>query len=197
MKITRALNVLDSHLDISHSIGPGGDGEEYLPHLKQLLIFYQKIMKTTVVGIAREISQSENNFVVQNEILNNVVPPAHDSNKPRHSSHAKNLKEGHTLVVRGDNYHHASNREITINDNPVFKKKNTPNTAALIQNAHNAKRYFSAMFELMNSNQVKKEERITRENETKLDMYRSQTEMKQLDNEKKMEISSERLKHNK
>ena len=194
-KITRSLKVLDGHLDISHSSGPGADGEEYPAHLRQLLVFYKKIMKTSSAGSAKEKSQSEKNLVVQNEIMNNIITPVHGSNMPRHSSRASNLKEGHTLVVRGDNTHHASNREImTINDKSVFKKKSTPNTAALIQNAQTTKRDFSAMFEQMNSNQVKKEERIARENETKLDLYRSQTEMKREAQQKRMENISEQWK---
>ena len=194
-KITRALKVLDGHLDISHSSGPGADGEEYPAHLRQLLVFYKKILKTSLAGSAKEKSQSEKNLVVQNEIMNNIIPPVHGSNMPRHSSRARNLKEGHTLVVRGDNTHHASNREIiTINDKPIFKKKSTPNTSALLQNAQTAKRDFSAMFEQMNSNQVRKEEIISKENKTKLDLYRSRTEMKREVQQKRIEIFSEHWK---
>jgi len=36
-KIIRALKVLDMHLNVSHSSGPGEDGEDYPPHLRQLI----------------------------------------------------------------------------------------------------------------------------------------------------------------
>ena len=115
--------MLDGHLDISHSSGTGTDGEEYPAHLAQLLVFYKKITKTSSAGSAEETSQSEKNLVVQNEILNNIITPVNGSNMPRHSSRARNLKVGHNLVVRGDNTHHISNKEvITLLMTSLFSK---------------------------------------------------------------------------
>lgn len=186
-KITRATKVLDRHLDVSHSSGPGENGEEYPQHLKQLLIYYHKIMKASSNNLIKEKTQSERNLVIQNEVLKNSVPPAHSlGNKQRHSSRTKNQKEGHDIVKRGDNTHHASNCDIlTIEDKPVFKKKSTPNTSALIQDANNTKRDFSTIFEDMNKNQMKKEERLSKENNIKLEYYRHRDETKRLAQQQK------------
>ena len=151
-------------MDVSHSSGPGKNGEEYPPHLKQLLIYYQKITKVSSNDLIKEQTQSERNLVIQNEVLKNSVLPAHSLvNKQRHSSRAKNQTEGHNLVIRGDIIHQASKCEIlTIEDKPVFKKKSTPNTSALIQNSNNTKRDFSTIFEEMNKNQMKKRRKIVK-----------------------------------
>ena len=191
-KIRIALKVLDRHLNIQHSIGPGEDGEEYPAHLKTILTLYEKIMAAVPNHSTSKQSQSEKNLVIQNEFLGNVVlPAANDNNKQRHSSRAQNEKEGHQLVARGDNSHNASKKEIIcLEDRPFFKKKSTPNTVALIQDAQSTKMNFSAVFEQINVNQCKRD----KNNESKLQLYHNRTELKRHSQEHRIEQANLRLK---
>ena len=196
-KITKALKVLDRHLNVSHSSGPGEDGEEYPPHLKQLLNFYEKIMKSANDSKCKT-TQSEKNLVIQNEFLGNIVPPAdRSSEKPRHSSRSRNLKEGHIVVERGDNSHNASGKEIVIlEERPVLKKKTTPNTVALLQDAQSAKMDFSVVFEQLNNNSNKRELRVSRENSDKLNQRATLIKMKRRAQESRINLASIRVTDN-
>ena len=66
-KIRTTLKVLDRHLNIQHSSGPGEDGEEYPAHLKTILTLYEKIMSAKPNHSTSKQSQSEKNLVIQNE----------------------------------------------------------------------------------------------------------------------------------
>lgn len=53
---------------------------------------------------------------------------------------------------------------------------------------------FLAIFEQMNRNQMKKEERMSRENEDKLDYYHRRDETKRLDQQQRSELLKQKSK---
>ena len=93
------------------------------------------------------------------------------------------LREEITLIT-------PARRRLSARRPPFFKKKSTPNTVALIQDAQSAKMNFSAIFEQINVNQYKRD----KNNESKLQLYHNRTELKRRSQEYRIERENLRLK---
>lgn len=105
------LKLLENQNIISHSAGTAEQGEEYPDHLQEMIIFYKKIKDENMVE--ENPTMLEINLARQVSILTQFAPASNDQEIDQHSSQSIKLKDKHDLVARGDNSHHASQKEIT------------------------------------------------------------------------------------
>ena len=74
---------------------------------------------------------------------------------PRHSSHAKNDKEGYTVINRGNNVHDASSTAIVaLKETPSFKQRSVPNVGVFLQKAKQGTENFQSVAEQMRLNSI-------------------------------------------
>ena len=81
-----------------HSPGAASQGENYPPHLQEIISIYKKIIK----GESTETPTiSARNYEVQNNIIGSCAPIGNDTNAPhRFSTYKENERQGHDLVKR-------------------------------------------------------------------------------------------------
>ena len=103
---------------------------------------------------------SEINLATQVSILPEVLPASNNKDVDRHSSRAKNKKDKHDLVERGDNSHHASNKEIVEEKKSTpFQNKKNPNFVDIINSTRDTSSNFVSMIEEWKKGSVEKGDR--------------------------------------
>ena len=152
------MTLLENENTITHSAGDADQGEEYPDHLKEMIIRYKKIKE--VCTVEDNPTMSEINLARQVAILPEVLPASNNKDVDRHSSRAKNKKDKHDLVERGDNSHHASKQPIVEEKKSTpFKNKKNPNFVDIINSTRDTSSNFVSMIEEWKKGSVEKGDR--------------------------------------
>jgi len=168
-KVNGALLLLENENIITHSAGTASQGEEYPEHLKEMIILYKKVKEGCTVE--DNPTMSEINLARQVSILPEVLPASNHKDVDRHSSRAKNKKDKHDLVERGDNSHHASKKEIVEEKKSTpFQNKKNPNFVDMINSTRDTSSNFVSMMEDWKKGSVEKEDRHKKNDERRFEM---------------------------
>ena len=158
-KINQGLAVLDKILEIGHNDKEGDAGEDWPEHLKVLLLMLRNMRQSSKNdGVSKDRAAVNLNIQLShlsNTNFTNEIGPA------RHSNRSKNAREGHDVVIRGNNSHDASNTAIvSYKENPQFKKRPIPNVGLLLQKARDGKADYKSVAEQMRLSSEVRELRI-------------------------------------
>lgn len=102
-RIAEGIKVLDTVLDHAHSGGPAAEGEQYPPHLNDLVKAW-KTLKKGAEDTARSKTQSQLNRIVQDSVMGLRAPLGDDTNaKSRGSTQRENIQSGLVVATKGNN----------------------------------------------------------------------------------------------
>ena len=177
-KVSAGLKLLDDILVMPHSNRNGDDGEEWPDHLSDLLTLYSKVKESETTAAATASAQ---NLVVQRLIFDQQPSEHNLVNKERSSVRNENAKEGHTLVVRGDNSHDASGLAITSKtpSPPAIENRKKPKVTDLMSASNKSKEGFDIFFASYQDVAQKREHRIEAQSKRKLELSEKKHELKE------------------
>ena len=158
-KVNQGIEVLDKLLDMSHSDEDGHTGEDWPIHLIPLMETYKQMRESSTLE-GRSEDRSAINLATQLSLIPNMNH-TNVNGPPRHSSHAKNAKEGHAVITRGNNSHDASSTAIVLlKETPSFKQCSVPNVGILLQKTKQGAADFQSVADQMRLNSIAREGRI-------------------------------------
>ena len=172
-KVNQGLAILDKCLEIGHNNKEGDEGEDWPKHLKGMLQMYSNMRRSSPED-GRGSDRTAENLNVQLAHLSNT-DFTNEQGPARHSNRSKNVREGHDVVIRGNNSHDASNMNIVaIKENPQFKQRPIPNVGLLLQKTKDEKADYKTVAEQMRMNNEVRENRIEEHHRQKRTFMESQ-----------------------